>query len=129
MKAFVFAIVTAATLASGSVFGQSVKALDVRSSRGQREMNRLMYGDVNNPRQPETAEQAAAAAAQGHINAVKKSARDEYAAWAGKVARADKITQSNAKRQAVKIAKVEKITGDDADTFVAEFARQAPVAK
>ena len=136
MKTLTFAILVAATFASGTAFGQSVKALDARSFRGQREMNRLVYGDARNPRQPATPEEAAIAAteaaalaAKNHVEAVRQKAREGYAAWAEKIARADKITRSNAKRQATKIAKAEKITGDDADTYVAEFALQAPVTK
>ena len=124
MKTFALAILVATTLASGTSFGQSVKALDARSFRGQREINRLMSNS-----RPLTPEEAAAVTAKNHIEEVQKQARDAYEAWSGKIARADKITKANAKRQAVKIAKAEKITGDDADTFVNEFAGQAPVAK
>ena len=136
MKALSFAILVAATFASGTSFGQYPSRIDARSFRGQREMNRLIYGDARNPRQPATPEEAAIAAteaanlaAKNHAEDVRQKAREGYAAWAEKIARADKITKANAKRQAVKIAKAEKITGEDADTFVAEFARQAPVAK
>jgi hypothetical protein len=139
MKTFALAILVATTFASGTAFGQRPARPsrgDVRSFSGQREMNRLIYGDPSNPRQPATpeeeaaaAKQAAALAAKNHVEDVRQKAREGYAAWSGKIARADKITQTNAKRQAVKIARAEKIVGDDAATYVAEFAGQAPVAK
>lgn len=131
MKTFIFAIVTVSTLAAGTAFGQSLRAYDVRSFEGQRELNRLMYGHptASQPRTPEEAAALDAAVARNHIEDVRNKARHGYAEWSQNIARSNRITQTNAKRQALKIVKAEKMTGADADTFVAEFVRQAPVAK
>lgn len=129
MKTTFLAIVAVITLASGTAFGQSAKAIDARSLRGHREMHRLMYDNPNAPGKVQTPEEAAAAAAKNHVEGVRRTARNAYAEWTGKLTRPDKVTHTNAKRQATKIAKAEKMTAEDAETYVAEFARQAPIAK